>query len=479
MQLFMYIATTSSTGHIGKAKDACNDAYEKDREEVPLSPKSPGPLGGERKSPDGGIGSPKEVGDADQRSPTVELKQLTVDAKKVEGSTSMPSSSGDSSIASPTRQPQATVPATSPSSSRPPPFKPQMPMTAPSQRGDETKYWVGQPKKPSPLAVRKESSNSHPRPRKPSISAPGSPCEMGYVLGSRDEHHRVSHDVLASNGVHLRHHRGGKRHMSPPLQGESQHNLAVSSNLKKMNRLSRSIGDALDQLAMMDSSGEFPSSSDVVHSTSTDSAPTPPVPDGQRKDEASSSDEEFGFHGNQGRKDMSSSPTELIRAISPKVDTFVGSSTLTPFNRADPRTQSFNTYERMPGLKQPPYTRSFTAEAKVFLDANGTLPRGAKVRRSFAVRQKWKDDMDTGAGAGKGHPVDLTKEQEVRRCLAWNNWKTGSCDGHVTVLVIHYPQIDHWKLTAADLEKKLSSTKFDLDKKVRSNIFMLVVMIVT
>ena len=165
--------------------------------------------------------------------------------------------------------------------------------------------------------------------------------------------------------------------------------------------------------------------------------PSAPAPGIQQKDDASSSDEEYGFQGNQGRKDMSSSPTELIRAVSPKLDNFVGGGALKPFSRADPRAKSFSTHERMPPFNLPPYTRNYTAEAKVFLDANGTLPRGDKVRRAHTVRQKWKDDMDAGSPASKGQAGDLTIEQEI----------------------------DHWKLTAVTLEKKLSNTKFDLDKK--------------
>lgn len=406
-----------------------DDTCETDGVEAPLSPKSPGPLGGERKSPDGGIGSPKAVGDADQRSPTMEIKHLSTGTRKGEGSTSVPSSSEDESVDPAPRSRVATMPITS-SASRPPTFKPQFPMTTPSRKGDEPKYWVGQLGKLSPLALTKESSDSQSRPRKQSLSAPGSPSGMGMVLGSRGGHHQVSHDVLATNGVRLRHHRDDRRHVSPTLQGETQRNLAVS-NLKKMNRLSRSIGDSLDQLAFMDTGGEFSSPSTAVRDSTTRGAPTALAPGLQQKDEASSSDEEFGFQGNQDRKDMSSSPTELIRAISPKLDNFVGGGALKPASRADPRTKSFNTHERMPALKLPPYTQSFTTEAKVFLDANGTLPRGAKVRRSFTVRQKWKDDMDTGSLANKGQTVDRTLEEEVRRRPAC--W---ALDNHVTKMIM-------------------------------------------
>ena len=415
-------------GELGQRKKSVeDDTNQTDSVEAPQSPKSPGPLGGERKSPDGGIGSPKEVGDTDQRSPTMEIKHLPMDKRTDEGSTtSVPSTSEAASTGPDYRTHLPAMPITSTSTSHPPVLKPQFPMTTASQKGDEPKYLVGHLGKTSPLALSKVSHDSHSRPRKQSLSAPGSPSGMGMVLGDRDGDHQVSHDVVAANGVRLRHHHDSRRHMSPPLQGESRHNLAAS-NLKKMNRLSRSFGEALDRLDFMDSSGELPSSSTSVPGSSKRGVPSAPAPGIQQKDDASSSDEEYGFQGNQGRKDMSSSPTELIRAVSPKLENFVGGGAPKPFSRADPRAKSFSTHERMPPLNLPPYTRNYTAEAKVFLDANGTLPRGVKVRRAQTVRQKWKDDMDAGSPANKGQAGDLTMEQEVSRypaCRAWSGYVT-------------------------------------------------------
>lgn len=418
--LFPYCVFPVVVGEVEQRKEiVADDTHETDGVEAPLSPKSPGPLGGERKSPDGGIGSPKEVSDADQHSPTMEVKHLSAVTRQDEGSMSVRSSSEDESIEPSGRRRLVTMPVTSSSASHTPAFKPQFPMTTTSRKQDEPKYWVGQLGKTSPLALNKESFNSQSRPRKQSLSAPGSPSGMGMVLGSRDGGPQATHNVLASNGVCLRRHHDDRRHMSPPLQGETGRNLAFS-NLKKMHRFSRSIGEALDQLAFMDTSGGYPSPSTAVLGSSTRGAPSTPIPGLQQKDEASSSDEEFGFQGNQERKEMSSSPTELIRAVSPKLDNFVSGGPPKSFSRADPRTKSFNTHERMPALQLPPYTRNFTSEAKVFLDANGTLPRGAKVRRSFTVRQKWKDDMDTGSLASKGHAGDLTMEQEVSTVGAWH-----------------------------------------------------------
>lgn len=417
-------------GELGQRKKSVDDdTNQTDGVEEPQSPKSPGPLGGERKSPDGGIGSPKGVGDADQRSPTMEIKHLSMNKRKDEGSTtSVPATSEAEGTSPDYRTHLATMPITSTSASHPPVFKPQFPMTAASQKGDEPKYLVGHLGKTSPLALSKESPDSHSRPRKQSLSAPGSPSGMGMVLGDRDGEHQISYDVVAANGVRLRHHHDSKRHMSPPLQWENHHNLAVS-NLKKMNRLSRSFGEALDKLDFMDSSRELTSSSTSVPGSSKRGVPSAPAPSIQQKDDASSSDEEFGFQGNQDRKDMSCSPTELIRAVSPKLENFVDGDVPKAFSRADLRAKSFNTHERMPPLNLPPYTRNYTAEAKVFLDANGTLPRGVKVRRAHTVRQKWKDDMDATSPANKGQAGDLTMEQEVSRCPACRAWS-----GYVAIM---------------------------------------------
>jgi hypothetical protein len=390
------------------------------------TPESPKAIDGERLSPDGGVGSPKAIKD-DSHSLTSDTKTTTTTttatttktkeeeenckpmtlnsaAKDLEGSVLPEPTVSKTPLAY-----RATLPAMPSSHPR---VRPQVPKTSP--RGTmEARYHIGGLNKPSPLVNTGQKTNLES----------GSPTGMGMKVETNP-----SQEILHSNGVPLRR-RERRRQCSPPSGHPS--NPTISS-LKAMHRMSRSVGEALDQLAAMDvndpSSIIFNSAPNSTHATPTST----PSDLKMLANDDEVDGEVFPFEG-ETRRELSSSPVSTSLPLS------LSLSTTSPHGKSHVPNGvgHINSSPAHSPTSNPRPQRKLSREDKGIIDATGTLPRGAKIRRSFNVKQRWRDDMQTENENGDSGRNEHGLEEEIK----------------------------HWKRVAGSLQQQLSTTKFNLDKK--------------
>ena len=402
-----------------KSEKVLQTEGDKSLPECPESPKSLDVLGGERLSPDGGLGSPKSTKDDSDTLPTdtktttttTDTKTITTDTKTTtDNKTTTTDTKTTTTIKD--KVPESPVSPKIPTDpvmtkgmlssshalalpvttrSTHPHVRPQVPKTS-SRVTMEARYHIGGLNKPSPLTC----SDKKPH------SEPVSPSGMGMKLGTNS-----SQEVLHSNSVKLRRRDNNQRRHSPSSEGTALNPSVVS--LKAMHRMSRSMGEAIDQLSNMDINDP---SLIIFNSAPTSARATPlNTPSELNKvlqNDSDSDSDEFSFTGDL-RRELSSSPASSSL------------STETSLSHKEPRGRSFTTIGSDHVTSNPAHSptvlphppRKFSIEDKGIIDATGTLPRGAKIRRSFNVKQKWKDDMQTGNGSEDTGRSDHGLEEEV------------------------------------------------------------------
>ena len=198
------------------------------------------------------------------------------------------------------------------------------------------------------------------------------------------------------------------RHISPPVKSEPL-------SLKQMRRLSRSVGEALNQIDM-----SFVDVSDLkslnistinktVNTENTDSSIPPQSL--QCHNSSSEDDDEFDFEPPPTEtRELSTSPTEFRREN--LMNTINAGHEKPLMSKTDPRSKSFNIRGPIPSALSQKYSKLSEAEGE---GKGSTLPRSSKLRRSFNVGQKprWKDDMD--AENGKDVKEEGGLQEEVSR----------------------------------------------------------------